>query len=119
MAARYQTARITRQTTATGSGPINATHVTPAGDTYQLVSVALNLSAAPTTSENLTITLDSRAGALYDTLLYSLNLSTASTTDVFWWPDQPTYLTGGDAVDVEFANTDKRTYGVTITVRGG
>ena len=104
--------------TATGAGPINTTYVTPAGRSAQLVSVAINLSAAPTTSENLTITFDSGAGALYDTLLYSVNPSTTSATDIYWWPDQPTYLTAGDAVDVQYTNTDGRTYGVTITVRG-
>jgi len=107
------------KTVATGAGAINATHVTPSGQHYQLVSVAVNLSAAPTTSENLTITLDSADGAEFDTTLYSVNPSTAGTTDVFWWPDQLTYLHPGDAIDVQFANTDKRTYGVTITVRGG
>ena len=105
------------KSSASGSGPINATHVVPVGKTYQLVSVSLNMSAAPTTSENFVIALDAQAGAAYDVTLYSLDLSTASTTDVFWWPDQTTYLHGGDAVDVTYTNTDGRTYGAQITVR--
>jgi hypothetical protein len=105
------------KTSASGSGLINVTHTVPTSRTYQLVSVSLNLNAAPTTSENYTITLDALAGAEYDIVLYSLDLSAGSTTDVFWFPDQPLYLVGGDAVDVAYTNTDGRTYGVQITVR--
>lgn len=81
----------------------------------QITSVTLNLDAAPTTSENFTITLNSVAGAAYDTLLYSLDLSTGSTTDVLWMPDQPFWIQPGDAIDVAYANTDANTYGVLIT----
>lgn len=105
------------KTSASGANPINVSHTVPAGQTYQVVSVTLNLSAAPTTSENFVIALDAVAGAEYDTTLYSVNLSTASTTDVVWWPDQPLYLTAGDKLTVTYANTDARTYGVQITVR--
>lgn len=81
----------------------------------RLVSVTLNLDAAPTTSENFTITLDAVAGSAYDTLLYSLDLSAGSTTDVLWFPDQPLWLQTGDAIDVVFTNTDGNTYAVLIT----
>lgn len=81
----------------------------------RVTSVTLNLDAAPTTSENLTITLNAVAGSAYDTLLYSLNLSTGSTTDVVWMPDQPLWIQPGDAIDVAYANTDGNTYGVLIT----
>jgi len=74
------------------------------------------MSAAPTTSENFTITLDANAGAVYDTLLYTLDLSASSTTDLAWFPDEPLLLEGGDAIDVAYANTDVGTYGVQITV---
>ena len=92
------------------------THAVPAGDTHRLMSVSCAFNAAPTTSENFTITLDANAGANYDVLLYSLDPSAASTTDIFWQPDAPILLEGGDAVDVVFANTDTRTYGVQVTV---
>jgi len=101
---------------ATGGGAIAASMTVPAGSTYRLVSVSLNMSAAPTTSENFTITLDANAGAAYDVLLYSLDLSTGSTTDVVWFPDEMMLLEAGDAVDVAYANTDVGTYGVQITM---
>lgn len=95
------------------SGAIDASLT--AARVARVVSVTLNLDAAPTTSEIFTITLNSVAGSDYDTLLYSLNLSTGSTTDVLWFPDQPLWLQPGDAIDVAFANTDGNTYGVLIT----
>lgn len=105
------------KTAADGSGPLNMTHVVPAGRTHQLISVSVNLDTAPTTSGNLTITLDAYEGEEYDTLLYSLDMSAGSTTDVFWWPDQPTYLGPGDALDVAYTNPNGRTYGALITMR--
>lgn len=103
---------------ATGSGGINETYIAPAGRHQQLVSVSLHLSAAPTASENLTITLDSEAGAEYDTVLYKVDPASTSMTDLFWRPDDPTYLWPGDAVDVAWANSNNRTWGMVVTVRG-
>ena len=100
---------------STGSAAIAASMAVPSGDTYRIISVTLHFSAAPTTSENFTITLDANAGAAYDTLLYTLDLSTGSTVDLLWQPDAPLYLEGGDALDVAYTNTDTGTYGVQIT----
>lgn len=102
------------QKKATGSGALDLTHVIPYREVQQLLSVSLHLSAAPTTSENFTITLDSGQGPEYDTLLYSLNLSTGSTVNLVWQPDAPFYLFDHDAVDVKYANTDAGVYGVTL-----
>jgi hypothetical protein len=106
------------QTVATGSGAIDASHVAPTGQHYQLLSVALHLSAAPTTSESLTVTLNSMHGAEYDARLYTVDPSATSLTDLYWTPDADTWLAPGDAVDVHYANTDARVYGLTITVQG-
>jgi hypothetical protein len=100
----------------TGAAGLATSCTVPVGDTYRVHSVTLHLNAAPTTSEDFTITLDADAGAAYDTLLYSLDLSTASTTDLLWQPDAPLFLEGGDALDVAYTNTDTGTYGVQITV---
>ena len=102
---------------ATGSTAINATMVVPVGDNYRLVSVGVHFSVAPATSENFTVTLDANAGAGYDTLLYSLDVSAGSDTDVMWLPDEEIMLEGGDAIDVAFANSDSRTYGLQITMK--
>ena len=101
---------------ATGAVAIATSVTVPASNTYILRHVSLALNAAPTTSEAFTITLDANAGAAYDVLLYSLDLAAGSTTDLVWFPDEPLYLEGGDAVDVVYTNTDTGTYGLQITV---
>ena len=101
---------------ATGGAAIAESAAVPASMTFILRHVTLALNAAPTTSENFTITLNANAGAAYDVLLYSLDLAAGSTTDLVWFPDEPLYLEGGDAVDVAYTNTDTGTYGLQITV---
>lgn len=100
----------------TGTGAIATSHTVPAGKTHRLMSVSCHWNVAPTTSEDFTVTLDANAGAAYDVLLYSLDPATVGVADIYWQPNQPIYLEGGDAVDVAFANSDNRTYGVQVTV---
>ena len=102
---------------ATGAAAIAASLTVPAGNIYQLVAVSVHLDAAPTTAEDLTVTLNSAAGAEYDVLLYILDPSIASVTDIFWQADNPVYLGAGDAIDVAYTNTDTGTYGVQIVAR--
>jgi len=101
----------------TGTAMLAFTGVVPVGQHYRLVSVSCNFAAAPTTSENFTVTLDSNAGAIYDLLLYSLDPSAASTTDILWQPDEEIILEGGDAIDVAFDNSDTINYGAQITFK--
>ena len=100
---------------ATGTGPISDWLAVPTGQTYRVLSVMLNLNVAPTTSENLTITLDAVEGAPYDTLLYSLDLAAGATTDLVWQPDAKFVLLGGDKLTVAWPNTDGRTWGLLVT----
>jgi hypothetical protein len=105
--------RIMNKTSATGSAAIAATHTATGWE--EVLSVTLHFSSAPTTSENLTITLDANDGAAYDTLLYSIDPSASSVTDLVWFPDGTLVMENGDAIDVAYTNTDTRTYGVQIT----
>lgn len=103
----------------TGNGSISASIAVPAGRNYSIHSVTLKLSAAPTTSEDLTVEMNASAGSSYDTLLYSVDLAAASTTDLVWPGEtnaSPVTLSGGDNLSIEYANTDARTYGLQITV---
>ena len=102
---------------ASGNGAIAATRNVPDGDVYRLISVSVNFNLAPTTSENLTITLDDAQGNAYDLLLYTLDVSAGATTDILWQPDQELMLVGGDAIDVVFPNSNARTYGLLFTVK--
>jgi len=102
---------------ATGNGPITATMAVPVGAVYRILSVSCNFSIAPTTSENFTITINDVLGPAYDLLLYTLDPSAAATSDILWQPDEELMLVGGDALDVAFANTDGRTWGIVFTVK--
>ena len=98
---------------ATGAAAIaksSAAHTTA----FLLHSVTVHLSAAPTTSENLTITLNALAGAAYDTLLSKVNPAAGALTDIVYIPDVPLLCQAGDVIDVAFANTNTKTYGVRI-----
>jgi len=100
---------ITREI-ATGSGAIAHTHVI--ATEQRLVSVTIKFSSAPTTSENLTITVTNGVTPVY----LEMNPSTYSATSIVWYPDDKTILYVGDTITVTFTNTDGRTYGVAITV---
>lgn len=95
-------------------GAINDTTGPVTGLTY-CDGMTLHVSAAPTTSENFTVTLDSANGGNFDTVLYKIDLSAAATTDVFWTETFP--LLPGDALRTSFANTDGRTIGITFFLR--
>lgn len=83
----------------------------------QLVSVSCKFSAAPTTSEDFTITANLAAGSTYDVLLYSVDPSASSLTDLVWLPDAPMWFYRGDAIDVAYTNTDTKTYSVQVTLK--
>ena len=103
-------------TNATGTGAI-ATSYAP-GAAFWLESVTLHLSAAPSTSEDLTITLNANDGAVYDTVLLTQDLSSPAATDVVFVPAEGRRLfESGDAIDVAWTNTDGRTFGLRIVAR--
>jgi hypothetical protein len=101
---------------ASGLGPMSETMVVDEGKTYQLVSVTLNVSVAPTTSEDFTLTKRAFAGDVYDVPLYILDLSIIGVTAIVWQPDQPMYLVGGDELRATWLNTDDRLWGLEFTV---
>ena len=102
---------------ATGIGLITASMTVPAGDVYRILAVSCNFNIAPTTSENFTITINDAIGPAYDLLLYTLDPSAAATTDILWQPNAELMLVGGDALDVAYANTDGRTWGIVFYVK--
>ena len=58
----------------------------------QLISVTVKFSAAPTTSQNLTVTKDAIEGAAYDVVLLSTDPSASSATSLVYQPDEPLWL---------------------------
>lgn len=106
-AAATQTAEVFSDT---NTAAIAATHT--ASQLCHVKSVTLHLDAAPTTPEDLTITVDySGLGAAYDTVIFRLDL--VGAVDLIWQPDQPLMLRAGDALKIGWPNTDTVTWGLT------
>ena len=97
-------------TRATGSSAI-ATTVAP-GRPFQLEEVRIHLSAAGGAG-NLTVTMDAGAGSAYDTVLQTQDMT--SVTDYVWKPTRPIVCThASDEIDIAWANTNSKTYGLTV-----
>lgn len=79
----------------------------------RLIGMTAHVSAAPTTSEYMTLTLLSVFGPEFDTVLYRLDLSAASTTDVLW-TDANLPLRTGDALRLAYANSNRNTIGIRL-----
>lgn len=94
---------------STGAAAIASTF-TPVRNVY-VKSVRVHLSAAAT-QDTLTIVVDSDKGTAYDAVVVSQAM--AGYADLVWLPDGEFLLEKGDALDVNFTNTDTRTYGVEI-----
>ena len=78
--------------------------------TGKVVALFVKFSAAPTTSENFTVTLQSvRGDAEYDSVLFSTDPSATSATSIVQLWDIPCPLEMGDEVVVAYTNTDTRT----------
>lgn len=86
------------------------------GVAFRLLRVEVHLSAAPTTSENFTTTLDAGDGALFDVLLDSQDLSSGSLTDYIAVFGKGWEFEADDEIDVAYTNTDDGNYGVRIVV---
>lgn len=97
---------------ATGAAAIAKT-LAPA-EKFRLLRIELHLSAAPTTSENFTITLDAGDGSAYDVVLYKRDLSVGSVTDLVIPFGEGYEFESDDELDIAYANTDTGTYGLRI-----
>lgn len=88
----------------------------------RLVSIAFNWDAdvAPTTAENITVSIDSALGATYDVLLLTRDPSTfgGGFHKWVWTPDDDFVikLTADDQIVVAYANTDDLGIGVVVTL---
>ena len=78
-----------------------------------LSAILVHVDVAPTTSESLTVTLDSVDGSKYDTVLYSIDLATLTS---IVYTDISLPLWTGDALRVTYTNTDQREIGVRLVL---
>lgn len=102
-------------TNATGSSAISTT--TSVSDNFKLNSITVHFDSAPTTSEDLTVTIDANDGSEYDTVVFSTDPSEDSATDVVFIPDGELLLENGDEIQVDYTNTDGNTYGLRIVTQ--
>ena len=98
---------------ATGAAAISVT-LKPT-QRFRLDGITLHLNAAPTTSQNFTVTLNSNEAAAYDTVLFKHDLTVGSITDLdLTFGEKQHKYDPGTAIDVAWTNTDTKTYGLTI-----
>ena len=76
---------------------------------YKLKYIAVKLDAAATTSEALTVTINSATGAAYDTIIVSDDLSIGSKTSFLYRWDSGFDICKGDVLDLAYTNTDTNT----------
>ena len=81
----------------------------------EVVEVRLHLSAAGGAAEDLTITHNSALGAAYDVV--KATQAMAAVQDYTWVPDRPHQLAIGDSLDIAYANSNSRTYGLEVIYR--
>lgn len=82
------------------------------GYRFKVKAISLHLSAAPTTSQSLTITLNSAYGTAYNCILYSRDLTVGSLTDLYVEFGDNFIFEYNESLTVAWTNTDVRTYGV-------
>ncbi len=76
--------------------------VISAGDHFDVKRICLTFDAAPTTSENITVTINSNQGAAFDTVVATVDPTGATSVVI-------TDINGilkTDTVDIAYANTD-------------
>lgn len=86
------------------------------GQQFRLLRLELHLSAAPTTSQNFTITRDSKKKTAYDVNYYTRDLSVGSVTDLVIPYGDGYEFPAKDEIDVAYTNTDARTWGIRVVL---
>ncbi len=85
---------------------------------FQLLSIALKINTAGTTSESFTASVDAGRGSAYDTNLITQNTLTPTAITSLFQSFGPGYdFMEDDEIDCAWANTENRTYGLTYAFR--
>ena len=103
----------TRTQRATGAAAIAST-LAP-GVAWQLESIRVHLSAAGGAGD-LTATINHGSAAAYDVVLLTQDMT--AVVDLVWSPDRPMEFLAGDELDIAWANTGTKTYGLEIVFKG-
>ena len=98
-----------------------ADSIGPYESKYKLKHITVKWNTAPTTSQSLTLTLNSATGAAYDCVIYSVDPSVGSLTSLWInFEDQNGLdIAAGDAIDLAYLNTDTNTVSWVACLDGG
>ena len=77
---------------------------------FRLDSVTIHFDIAPTTVEDLTITVNAKDWSAFDTVLFRVNPQASSDTDIVFIPDEQLSFENWDEIDLAYTNTDGRTF---------
>jgi hypothetical protein len=73
-------------------------------DDFSVKILTLNFDSAPTTSENITLSIDSANGSSYDTVIRIIDPSITSSVDITF--EDLNLFSSGDKLLVSYTNTD-------------
>ena len=85
-------------------------------DRARIKKILIAFSAAPTTSEDLTVTLDSAKGSDYDATIYTVDPvseGVSSAMQIVFDDDEGDFAYG-DAIAIAYDNTDDADIGVSV-----
>jgi hypothetical protein len=105
--------------TEDGAAPAIAETIAPDSH-FELIGIRVKSDGAVTTSENLTVTVDTEVGAGFDSVALTVDLSTIATIETTGYEHlfDPlrTYSTN-DEIDIAFANTEANQITIELIVR--
>ena len=99
-----------------GGENINVTTTINGEKVFRYVTFNWPNAVAPSTSENIVVTLDSAQGANSDVPLLTIDPSATSATSVVWRPDGGIVLGKEDQIKVTYTNTDDLEIAVVIAM---
>ncbi len=98
-----------------GTGSVSvAIAVTPLYN-FRLLSTTAHFGAAPSSSGDFTLTLDSGTGTAYDTLLFKHDPKDGGITDMIKTFGEGYEFASGDHIDIVYANPNSVSYGIRTT----
>jgi len=86
-----------------------------AGPPFEFHGFEITLDVASATSESLVITVDAVFGSAFDIELYSKDMN--GIQHISYMFDEPRKLSGGDKINVAWANSNSRLWGIKLFTR--
>ena len=84
------------------------------GELFRLVEIRFHLNTAGSSTQNLTITVDSGENAVYDAVLESQDTDDLADYNYCWGRDACHHMNATDALIFAWTNTDGKTWGLEV-----